>query len=205
MPLEVFIGKPSKHPKGLITPEIDGKDKDFDNWANGGCIEVPQSPTVVTKMLDKICFGNDANNIYLMFDFNKYFMEKNSKSSYPHELFVYLAKRKAQYYSSIRLRNKNESVPQILQYLYTHEIQIPTTKERILPIIFSESIEHSLWKVNLAHNINYFHSDILEMQIPFDDLGMKSGDGIYMIFVSCKANIINQVLPLDNAIYMERP
>jgi len=205
MPLEVFIGKPSKHPRGLITPQIDGKDKDYDNWTNAGCIEVPQSPTLVTKMLDKICFGNDANNIYLMFDFNKYFMEKNSKASYPHELFVYLAKRKAQHYSSIRLRNKNESVPQILQYLYTHEIQVPTTKERILPIIFSESIEHSLWKVNLAHNINYFHSEILEMQIPFDDLGVNSGDGIYMIFVSCKANIINQVLPLDNAIYIERP
>lgn len=205
MPLEVFIGKPSKHPKDLITPKIDGKDKDYDNWTNAGCIDVPQSPTLMTKMLDRICFGNDYNNIYLMFDFNKYFEEKNKNSSYPHELFVYLAKRKAENYSSIRLRNKNESVPQILKYLYTHEIQVPTNKERILPIVFSESIENSLWKVNLAHNINYYHSDILEMQIPFDDLGMKSGDGIYMVFISCKANIINQVLPLNNAIYIERP
>lgn len=205
MPLEVFIGKPSKHPKGLITPKIDGKEQEFEDWVNAGCIEVPQSPTLLTKMLDKICFGNDQNNIYVMFDFNKYFMEKNLHSSYPNELFIYLAKRKAENYSSIRLRNKNESVPQILKYVYTHEIQIPTTKERILPIIFSEAIEHSLWKVNLAHNINYFHSEVLEMQIPFEDLGMKQGDGIYMIFVACKANIINQILPLDNAIYIERP
>ena len=71
-----------------------------------------------------------------------------------------------------------------------------------MPIVFSESIENSLWKVNLAHNINYYHSDILEMQIPFDDLGMKSGDGIYMVFISCKANIINQILPLNHAIYI---
>ncbi len=205
MPLEVFIGKPSKHPKDLITPQIDGKVRDYDNWTNAGCIEVPQSPTLMTKMLDKICFGNDYNNIYLRFDFNKYFMEKNINASYPNELFIYLAKRKAEHYSSIRLRNKNESVPQILKYLYTHEIQVPTTKERILPIVFSEAIENSLWKVDLAHNINYFHSDVMEMQIPFDDLNVKTGDGIYMIFVSCKASIINQVLPLDNAIYIERP
>ncbi len=204
MPLENFIGKPSKHPKSLITPNIDGK-LDYEGWGNAGCIEVPQGPTQVTKMLDKIFFGNDYNNIYLMFDFNKYFMQKNAQSSYPHELFIYFAKRKAEHYSSIRLRNKNERVPQILKYVYTHEIQIPTTKERILPILFSEAIENSLWKVNLAHNINYFHSDILEMQIPFDDLKMKSGDEVYMIFVACKANIINQVLPLDNAICIQCP
>jgi len=205
MPLEVFIGKPSKHPKGLITPKITGKKGESDNWLNAGCIEIPQSPTMMTKMLDRICFGNDYNNIYLMFDFNKFFMEKNDNSTYPNELFIYLARRKAEHYSSIRLRNKNESVPQILKYLYTHEIQVPTTKDRILPIVFSESIENSLWKVNLAHNINYFHSDLLEMQIPFDDLYMQKGDGIYMIFLSCKANIISQVLPMDNAIYIERP
>ena len=205
MPLEVFLGKPSKHPKSLITPSITGKEQDYDDWTNAGCIEVPQSPTLMNKMLDKICFGNDHNNIYVLFDFNKYFMEKNQNSTYPNELFIYFAKRKAKNYSSIRLRNKNEHVPQILQYVYTHEIQIPTTKERILPIIFSESIENSLWKVNLAHNINYFHSDVLEMQIPFEDLQMKSGDGIYMIFITCKSNIINQVLPLDSAIYLERP
>ena len=140
-----------------------------------------------------------------MFAFNKYFMEKNSQSTYPNELFIYLAKRKSEHYSSIRLRNKTESVPQILKYVYTHEIQVPPTKERILPIVFSESIENSLWKVNLTHNINYFHSDVLEMQIPFEDLGMKQGDGIYMVFISCKANIINQILPLDKAIYLERP
>ena len=62
-----------------------------------------------------------------------------------------------------------------------------------------------LWKVNLVNNINYFHSDVIEMQIPFDDLGMVQGDGIYMVFISCKANIINQILPLGNAIYLERP
>ncbi|MCQ2958432.1 MAG: hypothetical protein MJ180_06000, partial [Candidatus Gastranaerophilales bacterium] len=99
----------------------------------------------------------------------------------------------------------NESVPQILKYVYTHEIQIPTTKERIMPIVFSEAIENSLWKVNLANNINYFHSDVWEMQIPFDDLGMVKGDGIYMVIISCKANIISQILPMDNAIYIERP
>ncbi|MCQ2957762.1 MAG: glycoside hydrolase family 57 protein, partial [Candidatus Gastranaerophilales bacterium] len=123
MPLEIFIGKPSKHPKSLITPKISGEERNHDDWTNAGCIEVPQSPTMMTKMIDKICFGNDYNNIYLMFNLNKYYMEKNNNTTYPNELFVYFAKRKAEHYSSIRLRNKNESVPQILKYVYTHEIQ----------------------------------------------------------------------------------
>ena len=71
--------------------------------------------------------------------------------------------------------------------------------------LVSEALDNALWKVNLAHNINYFYKDVLEIQIPFDDLKIKSGEGIYMIFVSCRANIVNQVLPLDNAIYIQRP
>ena len=206
VPLEIFMGKPSKHPKDLISPTIDGKENDYDNWANAGCIEVPQSPTLDTKMLDRICFGNDENNIYLLFDFNKYFLEQNYKfDTYPPELFIYFTKEGAQNYSSIRLRTKTESAPQILKSAFTHEIQIPVNRERILPIIFSEAIDNALWKVNLVHNINYFHHDILEIQIPFDDLKINSGEGIYMIFVSCRANIVSQVLPLDNAIYMQRP
>ena len=207
VPLEVFMGKPSKHPKDLISPIIDGQEQDCDNWANAGCIEVPQSPTLDTKMLDKICFGNDFNNIYLLFDFNKYFLEQNIKNHniYPPELFVYFTKERAEYYSSIRLRTKTENAPQILKTAFTHEIQIPVNKDRILPIIFSESIENSLWKVNFSHNINYFHHDILEIQIPFEDLKVKSQEGIYLIFASCRANIVNQVLPLDNAIYIQRP
>ena len=206
VPLEVFMGKPSKHPKDLISPTIDGHDSDYDNWANAGCIEVPQSPTLDTKMLDKICFGNDYNNIYLMFGFNEYFLSQSlAKGAYPPELFVYFTKEYSEYYSSVRLRTKTESAPQILKSAFTHEIQIPVNQERILPIIFSEAIDNALWKVNLAHNINYFYKDVLEIQIPFDDLKVKSGEGIYMIFISCRANIVNQVLPLDNAIYIQRP
>jgi len=204
-PLEVFIGKPSKHPKALISPKIDGT-MDYENWVNAGCIEIPQSPTMDVKMLDKICFGNDNNNLYLRFDFNKNFIQQASQDkSYPNELFIYFSKENAEYYSGIRLRNKNESVPQILKLAYSHEVQVPITTERILPILFSEAIDNSLWKVNLAHNINYFHSEILSIQIPFDDLKIPSGDGVYMVFISCKANIINQVFPLDNAIYIKRP
>ncbi|MCR4881738.1 MAG: hypothetical protein K6A44_07295 [bacterium] len=206
VPLEAFMGKPSKHPKDLITPNIDGKEADYDCWANAGCIEVPQSPTLDTKMLDRICFGNDYNNIYLLFDFNKYFLKQTSHyDAYPPELFVYFTKEQSQYYSSIRLRTKTDSAPQILKSAFTHEIQIPINNERILPIIFSEAADNALWKVNFAHNINYFHKDIMEVQIPFDDLKIQSGEGIYMIFISCRANIVSQVLPLDNAIYIQRP
>ena len=120
-------------------------------------------------------------------------------------LFVYFTKEYSDYYSSVRLRTKTESAPQILKSAFTHEIQIPVNHERILPIILSEAIDNALWKVNLAHNINYFYKDVLEIQIPFDDLKIKSGEGIYMIFISCRANIVNQVLPLDNAIYIQRP
>ncbi len=203
--LETFIGKPSKHPKGLITPTLNGIEDDDNEWVNAGRIEIPQSPTIANKMVDTICYGNDKDNLYIKIDFNRYYMNKFSNITYGNEFFIYCAKKSAEHYSSIRLRNKTESVPQILKYLYTHEIQVPTSKERISPVIFSEAIENSLWKVIPSHNINYFHQDVLELQIPFDDLKVASNEGIYIIFLMCHANIINQIVPLDNGIYIERP
>jgi len=203
-PLETFIGKPSKRPKGLISPNIGVKDKNA--WKNAGCIEIPQSPTMATKLFDKICFGNNADNLYFRFDFNKSFKERNFEHQYYlNELFIYVSKKSAECYSGIRLRNKNDSIPQILKYPYTHEIQVPIVKEHILPIVFSEAIDNSLWKVIYSHNINYYHSSELELQIPFDDLKVNSGEGIYLTFITCKWDIINQVIPLDNSIYIERP
>ncbi|MDD3594221.1 MAG: glycoside hydrolase family 57 protein [Candidatus Gastranaerophilales bacterium] len=203
--LDNFVGKPSKHPKRLISPMITGTYTSSPEWNQAGCIEIPQGPTFANKMIDKIFFGNDETNIYVRFDFNKFYFEENTNDIYPNELFIYMAKRDAMNYSSIRLRNKNENIPQILKYVYTHEIQVPVNKNRILPVIFTEALENSMWKVNLMHNINYFYNETLEMQIPFDDLKLNPQEGIYMIFIVCKSNIINQVLPLDNAIYIERP
>ena len=70
--------------------------------------------SLVTKLVSGKYSVNFENKI-LYGEPNKYrdVWLKETKNT-----LVYFAKRKAEYYSSIRLRNKNDSVPQILKYLY---------------------------------------------------------------------------------------
>lgn len=72
--------KPSKYPKSLISPEINGKfvTTEEDIWNNAGFIEIPDGPVLrESKLFDKIRFGNDENYFYLKFNLNKYLRENS--------------------------------------------------------------------------------------------------------------------------------
>ncbi|MFA6988986.1 MAG: glycoside hydrolase family 57 protein [Candidatus Gastranaerophilaceae bacterium] len=206
IPLESFIGKPSKIPKGLIMPKINGVIDSIAEWDNAGCIELHRSPTyMLDKLFDKIFFGNDENNIYFRIDMNKFYLFNVKSDIYSNEICIYFNNPSSKHFSPVRIRNKGENIPQILRYTYSHELQIPICQGQILSPILSEAMDNSLWKVNLGHDINYNFADVLEISIPFKDIKLEQNQKIYFIIAICKINILNEVLPLDQAIYIERP
>jgi hypothetical protein len=206
IPLESFIGKPSKNPKAFIQPYINGKIDSVLEWDNAGCIEMPHGPTYMTdKLFDKVFFGNDDKNIYFRLDINKFNLANSRNDIYTNEICIYFNNPSFKYFSPIRIRNKGDNIQQILRYPYSHELQIPICQGQILSPVFSEAMDNSLWKVNLSHDINYNFIDILEFALPFENLHVEKGQKIYFIIAMCKANILSEVIPLDKAVLLERP
>ena len=68
MPLISFMGKPSRNPRREITPLINGIIKDNDEWMSAGCIEIPAGPVLQeNKLMNRIYFGTDKENLYIRF------------------------------------------------------------------------------------------------------------------------------------------
>lgn len=206
IPLESFIGKPSKKPKGLLKPDVDGYIGSVGEWNNAGCIEMPHGPTFMSnKLFDRIYFGNDKDKLYFRFDINRFHLRQSRSDVYTNEICLYFNNPNSKHFSPIRIRNKSEYSPMIVKYPYSHELQLPICQGQILSPVFSEAMENALWKVDLSHDINLSYRDILEFSVPFEDLGLEEGQNIYFIITLSKASILNEVIPLDKAIQIQRP
>jgi len=207
IPLEAFIGKPSKNPKGALTPFINGEVNSEEEWANAGCIEIPHGPVYkYDKLFDRIYFGNDKDNIYFRFDINDFNLKQMKSDLHINEIYIYFnVNDYSKHLSHIRVRNKGESVSHLVKYPYSYELEIPICQGKILPPILSEAMESGLWKVNLSNNVNCKYKEVLEISLPFEDLEIEAGKEIHFIIAVSKANVLQEVIPQNKALILKRP
>lgn len=201
IPIDQFIGKPSKTPQGFIHPVVNGQINSETEWSNAGCIEIPQGPVYQTdKILRRIFFGCDRDNVYFRFDLNKMDTIKSMN-----EIFLYFLTSDAFKSSSpIRIRNKATSIFPIQKYAYSYEIEIPVNNSKVQPLVLSEAIDDGLWKVKMHHNINFAHKSVLELAIPFDDLGVDYGQELYFTIMLSRSIILQDIIPQNALLVFKR-
>lgn len=201
IPLDLFIGKPSKTPHGYIYPVINGEINSETEWVNAGCIEIPQGPVYQTdKILRRIYFGCDENNVYFRFDLNNLDTIKSLN-----EIFLYfITSDPFKPVSPVRIRNKAKSVFPIQRYSYGYEIEIPVNNYKVLPLIFSESIDDGLWKVKMHHNITFAHKAVLEVAVPYADLGVAKGQEVYFTIMLSRGQILQDIIPQNALLVFKR-
>lgn len=207
-PLMTFMGKPLKNPKREITPLINGIAKDNDEWLQAGCIDIPDGPILQeNKLFNRIYFGNDKDNLYLRFDINKYMQD--SKESFKEYFSIYVYIKTYNDYieqtSPARTTNKKDFIHPILLDGYTHEIKFALTPARKYPLQFSKAIKDGLWELQWGHNVKYAHKDIFEISIPFDDIGVKSGENFEFFFITGCSGVTEDIFPKDVPLSMARP
>lgn len=205
-PLISAIAKPSRYPKGEITPLLTGIAGNDDSWLNAGCIDIPDGPLLSeSKFFDKICFGYDQDNFYLRFYINDYIQNNPDLYDKAYQIYVYTrnADRK-QSLSPVRLINKTESVLPISKEKFHNELQIAASKGKIQFVRLIKSIPNNLWVLQSSKEIKYCYNNVIDVSIPFDMIDIAPNESLEFCFVNANYGIKNFFIPNDMLLTIKR-
>lgn len=206
---DISPSKPSKYPKSLITPNINGKnvvDED-DEWNNAGYIEIPDGPVLrESKLFDKIRFGNDQNNFYLKFHLNKYIKENLELSKRTYQMYIYTRKAShRQDLSPVRLINKTKNITPVSMEKFHNEIQIAIRNNKLQLLRIIKAIPGDMWILEMSKSIETVYDEVLDLKIPFDILGIKSGETLEFLFINANYGVKDFYIPNETVLSVTRP
>lgn len=206
---DISTSKPSKYPKSLITPSINGKnvvDED-DEWNNAGYIEIPDGPVLrESKLFDKIRFGNDQNNFYLKFHLNKYIKENLELSKRTYQMYIYTRKAShRQDLSPVRLINKTKNITPVSMEKFHNEIQIAIRNNKLQLLRIIKAIPGDMWVLEMSKSIEAVYDEVLDLKIPFDILGIKSGETLEFLFINANYGVKDFYIPNETVLNVTRP
>lgn len=205
----VSTTKPSKYPKSLITPEINGKfvTTEEDIWNNAGFIEIPDGPVLrESKLFDKIRFGNDENYFYLKFNLNKYLRENSDLSQRTYQMYIYLRKASnKQVLAPVRLINKTENISPVSMEKFHNEIQIAIRNDKLQLLRITKAIPGDMWVLEQAKTIETAYDEVLDIKIPFELLDIKNGETLEFLFVNANYGIKDFYIPNEMVLSVTRP
>lgn len=206
---DISTSKPSKYPKSLITPNINGKnvvDED-DEWNNAGYIEIPDGPVLrESKLFDKIRFGNDQNNFYLKFHLNKYIKENLELSKRTYQMYIYTRKAShRQDLSPVRLINKTKNITPVSMEKFHNEIQIAIRNNKLQLLRIIKAIPGDMWVLEMSKSIEAVYDEVLDLKIPFDILGIKSGETLEFLFINANYGVKDFYIPNETVLSVTRP
>ena len=207
-PLAEFIDAHPRFPKAMIEDfELSGRDL-LGKWENGGCIDIPAPPTMQERRLfNKICFGNDKDNLFLRFDINKFILEKNKSFKDFNQIYVYFKNTSNPdvYGAPIRVASKTESVIPFIKDYYNSEIKLTLFKDYHFDAQLVQAARDNIWVLQIQNGIDYVFEDFLEVKIPFDDLKIKEGETVEFFIIQGPFGVIDDFYPQNALLPITRP
>lgn len=206
IPLISAITKPSRYPRGEFTPNIDGKENDDETWLNAGCIEIPDGPVLKeNKFFDKICFGNDKDNLYFRFYINEYLKETPALMKQVHQMYIYLRNHnKKQSLSPIRIIQKKETILPISKEKFHNEMQISIYNGEINLVRHVKAIPNNLWTIASTKEITAIFDNVVDIKIPFDSIEIDDGDTLEFLFINANFGLIDFYIPNEMLLTIKR-
>lgn len=205
-PLIAAIAKPSRYPKGEITPKLSGIDSKDDSWLNAGCIDIPDGPVLSeSKFFDRICFGYDKDNLYLRFYVNDYIQKNSELFDKTFQIYVYLRNSDIkQALSPIRLINKTESILPISKEKFHNELQIAVKSGKVQLIRLIKAIPNNLWVLTNSKDIKSVYDNVIDLSIPFDSIDIAMGETMEFCFINANYGIKDFFIPNDMLLTIKR-
>ena len=62
---------------------------------------------------------------------------------------------------------------------------------------FAQSIYNSLWSLKLSKNIEYVYDDVIDLKVPFAEIGVNKGEYTEFCVITAKGGIIDEIFPQD--------
>lgn len=205
-PLSTFTGKPSRIPKGLISPTLRGKLDYEEEWRNSGSIDIPASPLLQeNKLFNRICFGCDYENLYFLFDVNKYTYSLTTDDEQIYQVYIYINTGNEEYTAPVRPLNKTENVGTLLKSAYTHELKYTFMQNKSFPLFFSKAMKNNLWVMQKNNSVESVYDEVIEIKIPFEDLGVKANEKVDFFIINGTFGRVEETYPQDLWLTIKRP
>jgi len=206
-PLITAYNSSTRNPHGVINPSISGNSNEDFEWLNAGCIALPDGPVFQEgKVFDKICYGYSDNNAYFRIYVNPNYFSKTDDNRKINQLFIYTRNMSRRGKASrIRVVNKTENVFPLLKEKFGHELLIELQNETMFPIEFAKASSDGLWQVARSQNIRTSYGNVIDVCVPFEDLGIEQGESIEFFFLTAIGGIKETFIPQDSFLVMERP
>lgn len=198
MPLANVANKPLRNPKSEISPKLNCDENDeLKEWENAGSIFIPDGPTSnISSLIKNIYFGKDSEYIYFRFVLNRNSV-KMAYENIQNQIAIYFANNNERFLSPIRFVSKNDNIIYpILMNQFSREVRFVFDSNRISRLFFNRSCPYGLWSQMLSKKSKIAYKDVIELKIPFEDLGVEQGNLSFFIIDSTN-ELINEVYPQD--------
>ncbi len=205
LPLSAYFERGSRYPKGDVGGfELDGCTSE--NWVNAGCIDIPSTPTMQeNRLFNKIYFGSNSNNLYLRFDINKFNFDKDTGFKELYNVYIYFRNKPAgDAVAHIRAINRTDAVLPLLKEMYSTEIRLTFFKNFYFNTILSHANQDNLWIYQLQNNIKFVFKDFVEVQIPFDDLGVPQDSSVEFFVIQSQSGLVDAFYPQNSLLSVVR-
>jgi len=188
----------------LVTLEIDGKHESDAAWRDAGSIVIPDGPVYQeNKLFDKILFCNDTENIYLRIFVNKNNSAKHSRKINQFHIYTRNASKMLAG-GQIRLINRNEGNSLVTKQKFNNEFVLTIINGELFPIRFLNVPEENCWNFAAANNIKMVYEDVIDIKIPFSDLGIEQDDVLEFFFATSDNGIKDTYIPQEALLALKR-
>lgn len=192
-----------RYPERLLSQTIDGKLVSDKNWEQAGSIVIPDGPVFQeNKLFDKIAFCNDTENIYLRIYLNK-ISDKNSRKINQFHIYTRNASKLIEG-AAIRLINKNEENSPVVKEKFNNELVLTIIQDEMFPIRFLGVKDKNCWNIADANNIKIVRDEVIDIELPFRDLGINHGDLLELFFATSDNGIKDTYIPKDALLVLKR-
>ena len=196
---------PFKHPQRNITPRMDGLYKSVDDWYNSGSISMLDGPVFrENKIVDKINFGCDKDNIYFRLHVNKGSGEISFIDRI-NQFYIYTRNSsRINNRGYIRLISKTDNPYPILLERFEHEITLTIVKDTLYPVRLSTVLHPNMWTLDNPEGIVIVNNDVIDVAIPFEKLGIQQGETVEFFLANTDSGVKNTYIPQEILLTLTR-
>lgn len=204
-PLLGTVTKPSRYPRGNMSPKLTGQESDETSWLNAGCIDIPDGPVMNQyKFFDRICFGYDKDNMYLRF-YIKHYGDETIFKDMVNQMYLYTrAKKKKHPLSSLRVVHKIENILPISKEKFHNEIVFSIYNGKLSYVRLVEAIQDNLWVINSSKGIEAVFNKVLDVKIPFQNIDVDHGETVEFLFINAMFGIKDYYIPNEMLLTLTR-
>ena len=184
---------------------MDGSTESQDDWYHSGNISLLDGPVFrESKIVDKIMFGCDSDNIYFRLNITKGAGE-TSFINRINQFYVYIRNAsRIKNRAYLRLISKTDNPYPILREKFEHELTLTLIQDTLYPPRLSTCLHPNMWTLSNPEGINMVYNDVLDLSIPFNTLGVEKGETVEFFMANTDSGVKNTYIPQEILLSMTR-